>query len=47
MQRRLSALALVATETIHSLLRSMRGMLAVEALTYRPEKHYMRGPRRK
>jgi hypothetical protein len=47
MQRHLSALALVATETIQSLLRSMRGLLAVEALTYRPEKHYMRGPRRK
>jgi hypothetical protein len=47
MQRHLSALALVATETIQSLLRSMRGLLAVEALTYRPEKHYMRGPRQK
>jgi hypothetical protein len=46
MQRHLSALALAATETIHSLLRSMRGMLAVEAMIYRPEKYYMR-PRRK
>ena len=36
MQRRLSALALAATGTIHSLLSSLRSLLAVEALTYRP-----------
>jgi hypothetical protein len=47
MQRHFSALAIAATETIQSLLTSLRGLLAVEALTYRPEKHYMRGPRRK
>jgi len=45
MQRRLSALATAVTGTIQSLLMSLRGLLAVEALTYRPEKHYMRGPR--
>ena len=47
MQRRLSALSLVATGTVQSLLASLRNLLAVEALTYRPEKHYMRGPRQK
>ena len=47
MQRHLSALAIVATETIQSLLSSLRSLLGVEALTYRPEKYYMRGPRRK
>ena len=47
MQRHFSALAIAATETIQSLLTSLRALLAVEALTYRPEKHYMRGPRQK
>jgi hypothetical protein len=47
MQRRLSALAMVATGTIQSLLSSLRRLLAAETLTYRPEKYYMRGPRRK
>jgi hypothetical protein len=47
MQRHLSALAIVATETIHALLSSLRSLLGVGALTYRPEKYYMRGPRRK
>lgn len=39
MSRRFSAL-------VHSLL-SLFSFIPVEALTYRPEKHYMRGPRRK
>jgi hypothetical protein len=47
MQRYLSALAVAATETIQSLLSSLRSVLGLEALTYRPEKNYMRGPRRK
>ena len=47
MQRRLSALAIIATGTIQSLFSSLRSLLGVEALTYRPEKHYMRGPRQK
>ena len=47
MQKHLSALALAATETIQSLLSSLRSLLGVETLTYRPEKHYMRGPRQK
>jgi hypothetical protein len=47
MQRRLAALALAATGTIHSLLSSLRTLIPVESLTYRPEKHYMRGPRQK
>jgi len=44
MQRHLSALAVAATGLIHSLLSSLRGLFGVEALSYRPEKHYMRGP---
>ena len=47
MQRHLSAFASAATETIHSLLSSLRSLLGAEALTYRPEKHYLRGPRQK
>jgi hypothetical protein len=47
MRRRHSALALAATEAIQSLLNALRGLLGVESLTYRPEKHYMRGPRQK
>jgi hypothetical protein len=47
MQPRLAALAMTATETIQWLLASLRSLLAVETLTYRPEKHYMRGPRQK
>ena len=47
MQRRFAALAMAARETIHTLLSSLRAMVPVEALTYRPEKHYMRGPRRR
>ena len=47
MQRHLSALAMATTETIQSLLTLLRGFLAVDSLTYRPEKHYMRGPRQK
>jgi hypothetical protein len=46
MQRRLAALAMAATGSIHSFLSSLRTMIPVE-LTYRPEKYYMRGPRRK
>ena len=44
--QRLAALAVVATGTFHSLLSSIRTLLP-DDLTYRPEKHYMRGPRRK
>ena len=40
MSRRFSAL-------VQSLLSSLRSFIPVEALTYRPEKHYMRGPRQK
>jgi hypothetical protein len=47
MQRRFSALAMAATGAIHSWLSSLRLVIPVEALIYRPEKHYMRGPRRK
>ena len=46
MQRRLADLASAASETIHSFLSSLRAFIPVE-MTYRPEKHYMRGPRRK
>ena len=47
MQRHLSALALAAMEAIQLLLSALRSLLGAEALTYRPEKHYMRGPRQK
>jgi len=40
MPRRISAL-------VQSLLSSLRALLPVETLTYRPEKYYMRGPRPK
>jgi hypothetical protein len=40
MPRRFSAL-------VQSLLSSLLSFIPVEALTYRPEKHYMRGPRQK
>jgi hypothetical protein len=30
-----------------ALVQSLLSFLLVEALTYRPEKHYMRGPRQK
>lgn len=40
MPRRLSAL-------VQLLLSSLRALLPVATLTYRPEKYYMRGPRRK
>jgi len=40
MPRRFSAL-------VQSLLSSLLSLFPVEALTYRPEKHYMRGPRPK
>jgi hypothetical protein len=46
MQRRLADLALAASETLHSLMSSLRTLIPGE-LTYRPEKHYMRGPRQK
>ena len=46
MQRRFAALATAARERIHTLMSSFRAMIPVE-LTYRPEKHYMRGPRRR
>jgi hypothetical protein len=46
MQRRFADLALAASETIQSFLSSLRTLLPAE-LTYRPEKHYMRGPRQK
>jgi hypothetical protein len=47
MWRHLSALVLAATETVQSLFSSLRNLVPVEALTYRPEKHYMRGPRQR
>jgi hypothetical protein len=47
MQRHLSALAVAVTGLIQSLLSSLRSLLGVEAMSYRPEKHYMRGPRQK
>jgi hypothetical protein len=47
MQRRLAALAMAATETLNSLLSSLCALIPVDELTYRPEKHYMRGPRQK
>jgi hypothetical protein len=47
MRRHLSALVLAATETVQSLLGSLRSLVPVEALTYRPERHYMRGPRQR
>ena len=46
MQRRLSTLVMTATAAIQSWLASLRTLIPVE-VTYRPEKHYMRGPRRK
>jgi hypothetical protein len=47
MQRRFSALATAATAAIQSWLFSLRTLIPVEAMTYRPERHYMRGPRQK
>jgi hypothetical protein len=47
MQRRLSTLVMTATAAIQSWLASLRTVIPVEAMTYRPEKHYMRGPRPK
>ena len=40
MPRRISAL-------VQSLLSSLLSFVPVETLTYRPERHYMRGPRQK
>ena len=47
MQRRLSTLLMTATDAIQSWLASLRTLIPVETMTYRPEKHYMRGPRPK
>jgi hypothetical protein len=47
MQRRLSTLVMAATASIHSWLASLRTLIPVGEMTYRPEKHYMRGPRPK
>ncbi len=46
MQRRLSSLMTDASASIQSWLTSLRALIPVEA-AYRPEKHYMRGPRQK
>ena len=46
MQRRLSTLMMAAQASIQSWLTSLRALIPTEA-TYRPEKHYMRGPRQK
>ena len=46
MQRRLSSLMMAASASIQSWLGSLRALIPAEA-TYRPEKHYMRGPRQK
>ena len=46
MQRRLSSLMMAASASIQTWLASLRALIPVEA-TYRPEKHYMRGPRQK
>jgi len=45
MQRRLSALALAVTAVFEAWLSSLRSLIPIEELTYRPERHYMRGPR--
>ena len=45
MQRRLSTLMMAAQASIQSWLASLRTLIPAE--TYRPEKHYMRGPRPK
>ncbi len=45
MQRRLFAPTTALTAAIQSWLSSLRTLVPIEALTYRPELHYMRGPR--
>jgi hypothetical protein len=47
MQRHFSSLIMAAIAAIQSWLASLRTLLPVEAMSYRPEKHYMRGPRSK
>jgi hypothetical protein len=47
MQRRLSALALAVTAALEACLTSLRSLIPIEELTYRPERHYMRGPRQR
>lgn len=46
MQRRLFTPATALTAVLQSWLSSLRTLMPVE-LTYRPELHYMRGPRQR